>query len=184
MIPFHRRFVAAVAVALVGLLVTTCPAVSADLGPQPRLAEPAPSNPWQFSFTPYGWMLNVNGNVTARGHTVDVNDTFFQIVEKSDSLLAWMSYFEARKGPFSLFTDVVWADLGFPGHAQDDFNRQASGHPFERFPAVGVSTTLKPASMASTIHGGGKRLTSVSAPRRSPKRVLILDRPSACRRDN
>ena len=81
-------------------------------------------------------MLNVNGNVTARGHTVDVNDSFFQIVEKSDSLLAWMSYFEARKGPFSLFTDVVWADLGFPGHAQDDFNRQASGHPFERFPAV------------------------------------------------
>jgi hypothetical protein len=50
-----------------------------------------------------------------------------------------MSYFEARKGPFSLFTDVVWADLGFPGHAQDDFNRQASGHPFERFPGVAVN---------------------------------------------
>ena len=46
-----------------------------------------------------------------------------QILEKSDWLLAWMSYFEARKGPFGLFTDVVWEDLGFPGHAHDDFER-------------------------------------------------------------
>jgi hypothetical protein len=142
MVQSNRGFATAIATALMGLFVTTAPAMSADLGPQPRapLAEPSPPpNPWQLSFTPYGWMLNVNGNVIARGHTVDVNDSFFEIVEKSDSLLAWMSYFEARKGPFSLFTDVVWADLGFPGHAQDDFNRQASGHPFERFPAVGVS---------------------------------------------
>ena len=136
----HACFIAAIAVSLGGLFAATDAATSADLGTQPRLVEPAPpSNPWQFSFTPYGWMLNVNGNVTARGHTVDVNDSFFQIVEKSDSLLAWMSYFEARKGPVSLFTDVVWADLGFPGEAHDDFNRRASGHPFERFPAVGVS---------------------------------------------
>ena len=25
--------------------------------------------------------------------------------------MALMGYFEARKGPFALFTDVVWADL-------------------------------------------------------------------------
>jgi hypothetical protein len=128
--------------AFCGLFAATGPAVAADLGQQPHqpLTEPAPpASQWQFSFTPYGWMINVDGNVTARNHTVDVNDSFFEIVEKSDSLLAWMSYFEARKGAFSLFTDVVWLDLGFPGHAKDDFNRQASGHPFDRFPGVGVS---------------------------------------------
>jgi hypothetical protein len=104
--------------------------VSADLG------EPLPAaDKWEFSFTPYGWMINVNGNVTARGHTVDVNEDFFQIVEKSDSLLAWMSYFEARKGRFSLFADLVWMDLGFPGH----INVQKS--PFERFPRAVVSVT-------------------------------------------
>jgi hypothetical protein len=122
----HRRSIPSIA-AVLAPLCAAGPAASADLGTQPLapLTGPTPpANKWQFSFTPYGWMLNVNGNVTARGHTVDVNDSFFQIVEKSDSLLAWMSYFEARKGPFSLFTDVVWADLGFPGHAQDDFNRQ------------------------------------------------------------
>jgi hypothetical protein len=89
--------------------------LSADLGPQPRLVEPAPpASQWQFRFTPYAWAININGDVTARGHTVEVNDNFFQIVEKSDSLMALMGYFEARKGPFSFFTDVVFADLGFP----------------------------------------------------------------------
>ena len=27
--------------------------------------------------------------------------------------MALMGYFEARKGPFALFTDVVWEDLTF-----------------------------------------------------------------------
>jgi hypothetical protein len=43
------------------------PAMSADLGPRPQtqLVEPAaPPSQWQFSFTPYGWMTSVNGNVT------------------------------------------------------------------------------------------------------------------------
>jgi peptide methionine sulfoxide reductase MsrA len=32
------------------------------------LIRPLPSaNQWQFSFTPYGWMTSVNGNVTAPG---------------------------------------------------------------------------------------------------------------------
>jgi hypothetical protein len=84
--------------------------------------DPAPSG-WEFSFTPYGWMINVNGDVSARGHTADINEDFFQIVEKSDSLLAWMSYFEARNGRLALFTDVVWMDLSFPGH----FQRRLSG---------------------------------------------------------
>ncbi len=138
---YQGHFFTGVPVALAGLLALLTPALSADLGPQPReqLSEPtSPPSQWQFSFTPYGWMTNVNGNVTARSHTVDINDSFFQIVEKSDSLMALMGYFEARKGRFSLFTDVVWEDLGFPGHAKDDFNRQASGHPFDRFPGVDV----------------------------------------------
>jgi hypothetical protein len=101
--------------AWVGTLV---PATSADLGPHPRepLVEPAPPpSQWQFSFTPYGWATSINGSATARGHTVDIDESFIEIVEKSDSLMALMGYFEARKGPFALFTDVVWADLTFDG---------------------------------------------------------------------
>ena len=135
----HRGCFSFVVVAAFCGLFAATDAQSADLGPPAPAQLSEPANQWQFSFTPYGWMINVDGNVTARNHTVDVNDSFFEIVEKSDSLLAWMSYFEARKGAFSLFTDVVWLDLGFPGHAKDDFNRQASGHPFDQFPGVGVS---------------------------------------------
>lgn len=101
-------------------LVAASPAAAADLGDAP----PAPSG-WEFSVTPYAWMINVNGDVTARGHTAAVNQDFFQIVEKSDSLLAWMSYFEARKGRLALFTDLVWMDLGFPGRFQ--LNRSPLG---------------------------------------------------------
>ncbi len=104
-------------------------AFAADLG----YDGPAPASGWQFSVTPYAWMINVNGDVTARGQTVDINQDFFQIAEESDSLLAWMSYFEARKGKLALFTDLVWLDLGFPG----DIDIRKS--PFARFPQVVVS---------------------------------------------
>ena len=115
-------------------LVASSPAIAADLA----YVEPAPAaDKWQISFTPYGWMINVNGDVTARGHTADINQNFFQIVEDSDSLLAWMSYFEARKGRFALFTDVVWMDLGFPG------SFQAHKSPFKRFPRAVVSVKGK-----------------------------------------
>ena len=115
--------------AVCALLAVSGPALAADLG----YAEQAPASGWQFSFTPYGWMINVNGDVTARGVTVDINQDFFQIAEESDSLLAWMSYFEARKGRLAFFTDLVWLDLGFPGSID------VRGNPFTRFPRAVVS---------------------------------------------
>jgi hypothetical protein len=114
--------------AVCALLAVSGPAFAADLG----YAEPAPASGWQFRLTPYAWMINVNGDVTARGVTADINQDFFQIVEESDSLLAWMSYFEARKGKVAFFTDLVWMDLGFPG----DIDIRKS--PFARFPQVVV----------------------------------------------
>ena len=118
------------------LLAATSPAFGADLGPGPGTSyvEPPPVNPWKFSFTPYGWFTGINGNVTARGHTVDVDESFIEIAEKSDSFAALMGYFEAHKGRFGFFTDAVWADLGFPGHLNYDFNGSPSGNPFARLP--------------------------------------------------
>jgi hypothetical protein len=55
----------------------------------PRLSWPIRPPParsgWEFSLTPYAWMVNLNGRVTARAQ---VNMDFFQIVEDSDSFLA------------------------------------------------------------------------------------------------
>jgi hypothetical protein len=123
----YARILAGLTVAC-AWFVASSQAISADF-----TEPPAPADKWQFSFTPYGWMINVDGDVTARGHTADINENLFQIVEKSDSLLAWMSYFEARRGRLALFTDLVWMDLGFPGHFQ------AKRSPLARFPQVVVS---------------------------------------------
>jgi len=119
-----------------GLFAVTTPAWGADLGPGPGASyvEPQPVNPWTFSFTPYGWFTGINGNVTARGHTVDVDESFIEIAEHANMFAALMGYFEARKGRWGFFTDAVWADLGFPGHLNYDINRSASGNPFARLP--------------------------------------------------
>jgi hypothetical protein len=116
------------------LLAVASPVSAADLGPggyvQPL---PPPPSKWEFSFTPYGWFIGIDGNATAAGHTANIDKNFIQIAEESDYLTALMGYFEARKGRFGVFTDVVWADLGFPG------NYQFQGSPFSRFPGVKAS---------------------------------------------
>jgi hypothetical protein len=124
------------AIAACGLFAVTTPAWGADLGPGPGASyiEPQPVNPWTLSFTPYGWFTGINGNVTARGHTVDVDESFIEIAEHANMFAALMGYFEARKGRWGFFTDAVWADLGFPGHLDYDINRSASGNPFARLP--------------------------------------------------
>jgi hypothetical protein len=57
--------------------------------------------------------MTVSGNVTARGQSVDINESFVQLVQKSDSVIGYMGYFEANKGRVGFFGDVVWAKLNF-----------------------------------------------------------------------
>ena len=68
---------------------------------------------WRFQSAAYGWLIGVSGNMTARGQTVDVNANFFQVVDKSDTVAAFMGYFEADKGKVGFYTDIVWTKLGF-----------------------------------------------------------------------
>ena len=75
--------------------------------------EPADPEPWRFRATAYAWLINASGNVTARGQTVDYSANFLQLVQKSDSIAAWMSYFEASKGKAGLYADFVWTRVGF-----------------------------------------------------------------------
>ncbi|WP_085936586.1 hypothetical protein [Enhydrobacter aerosaccus] len=78
--------------------------------PDPSSLDP---DPWRIGFTAYGWAINVAGSVTARGQTVDVNASFIDLLQKSDSLIGWMSYFEADKGRVGFYGDLVWTRLGF-----------------------------------------------------------------------
>jgi hypothetical protein len=56
-------------------------ATGADLlrpTPPPLPAEIASS--WTFEFTPYAWATSLKGSQTVRGRTVDVDETFLDIV--------------------------------------------------------------------------------------------------------
>jgi hypothetical protein len=123
----------------VGLLVSALacigPARAADLS---ELPAPPPSG-WELSFTAYGWLTGVNGTATARGHSVDFDESFIDLVEKSDSIMALMGFVEARKGRFAVFTDTVWQDLSFDAHHTTSIGKRAAGRPFERFPNVNVA---------------------------------------------
>jgi hypothetical protein len=117
-----RRFAfGGVAITLCSVLLAVSPAASADLGPPPgeQLAEPAPlPSQWQFSFTPYGWLPWVSGNMVVKGRNLDVAVDPSQIINSLDwpSIVPmWMSYAEARRGQLSLFNDIVYANLSGSG---------------------------------------------------------------------
>jgi hypothetical protein len=116
-----RVFFVGVVVTICGLLLRPGPAKSADLGPQPQeqLVEPAPlPSQWQFTFTPYGWLPWISGDAVVKGRGLDVAVDPIDIIDHLDwptILPAWMSYAEARRGPLSLFNDIVYANVSGAG---------------------------------------------------------------------
>jgi hypothetical protein len=100
-------------------------ASGAELDASPKTA---PEEQWTLRFTPYGWPISLNGKQTVKGRTADVNANFIEILEKSDSLFAFMSYLEARKGPLSLFADVVYGDItASASRSRDETHYEALG---------------------------------------------------------
>jgi hypothetical protein len=102
---------------------TTAPAAPASAAPAPPPADP---DPWRFRVALYGWAPSIAGNLTARGQTVDVNASFIQILQKSDSLLGYMGYAEADKGKVGFYLDTVWANLGFD-HSTTSYRNPIAG---------------------------------------------------------
>lgn len=70
-------------------------------------------DPWRFEVATYGWLMSTAGSATAKGQTVDLNASFIQLLQKSDSLIGYMGYFEADKGRVGFYADMVFAKLGF-----------------------------------------------------------------------
>ncbi len=88
-------------------------------------AAPDPE-PWRFNLASYGWAVGVTGNVATRGQTIDVNASAIDLIQKSDSLIGFMGYFEADKGPIGFYTDLVFAKLGF-GTGQTNYRNPLPG---------------------------------------------------------
>lgn len=89
------------------------PASSADLGEGTARPLATAQSPWTFTFTAYGWLPWLSGNTTIKGRTFDVQVDPVEMLEHLDwsTLPAWMSYAEARRGPISVFNDIVYANI-------------------------------------------------------------------------
>ncbi|TAJ97446.1 MAG: hypothetical protein EPO10_18715 [Reyranella sp.] len=85
------------------------------------MAEPAAANTavaadpdaWRFQVASYGWLMSVSGSTTSHGQTVDTNASFIDLLQKSDSLIGFMGYLEADRGPVGVYADLVFTRMGF-----------------------------------------------------------------------
>src|SRR5262245_56059146 len=102
-------------ISLVTLLATSAGAFAADMPTKAPFA-PAPEIPgWTFSLTPYAWALSLNGSLTVKGRSADVNVGFFDILDHTQfpkDLMELAALGEARYGRFALLTDIVYLKAG------------------------------------------------------------------------
>jgi hypothetical protein len=86
-------------------------AFAADLGSGAPSGTVAAGSPWIVTFTPYAWAPFIQGDATVHQRTANV---FVSPTELIDHLerMPWMSYIEARNGPFALYNDIVYANAG------------------------------------------------------------------------
>ena len=53
---------------------------------------------WRFAFVPYIWITSMSGQLTVQGRTVDIDASFGDILDQSDSLFAFMGILSATEG--------------------------------------------------------------------------------------
>jgi hypothetical protein len=106
------RAIFALTAAIVASSLRTAGSAQAE---EPARAQEAAS-PWQFTFAPYAWATSLNGDMTARGRQVDVNQGFIDTIKESDSLIALEGRFEARYRDFGAYVDGIYAKLGVDDH--------------------------------------------------------------------
>jgi hypothetical protein len=92
----------------------------------------------------------MTGDVVVRGRALDVAIDPAQLIDHlnwPDIVPAWMSHVEARRGPLSLFNDVVWADVS----GSDAFRRKFSG----RFATATFGANVEATYKLAIVEVGG-----------------------------
>lgn len=107
------RRLAYAACILFAALISSASAQSTDLS----YDIPAASSGWEFSMTPYAWLIFITGEQTAGTTTSDINTNLFEIIDEAKELYAFMSDQELRKGRLGIFADVHWAKVRVPTKA-------------------------------------------------------------------
>ncbi len=75
----------------------------------------AADDQWAVRTTLYGWLTSIKGSLAVNGNEVEVDADFSDTASEMDSLVALMGYTEARKKPWGVYFDLVYANIGFTG---------------------------------------------------------------------
>lgn len=98
------------------------PPASAD-SVKEETARNRPVSDWEVSFTPYGWLAFLSGSQTVKGRTATIDTNVFQMFDKSQSLIPFMGFVEARfQDRIGLFMDLMYMNLTAGGARTRDFN--------------------------------------------------------------
>jgi hypothetical protein len=85
---------------------------------------PQPSSAWTFDGGLYGWAIWLQGDTTIRGLEFDVYADPIDLIDALDGPII-MANFEAKRGRFALYADVVYAKF----HGVSDFLSEAKPIP-------------------------------------------------------
>ena len=102
----RTRGILRMVVTICGLMLM-CPWASGQAGEFP--VPPSLASPWKFELAPYLWLPAMDGDVTVRGRTADVDldlgDVFEALLDSFK--FAFMGRFEAHKGNLFFTLDVA-----------------------------------------------------------------------------
>lgn len=91
--------------------------VPASLGAaqQPVVLATGAAKPWRLELSAWMWLTAVEGTQGVRGAEVDVDATFGDILDESDSIFAFSGRLEFGHGRWGGFIDAMYSDIGFDG---------------------------------------------------------------------
>lgn len=136
-------------------------AQTAAAGPaeKPAVAS-AQEREWSYTFTPYAWLTAMSGSQTVKGRTVTVDTNVLQMWDRSQSLVPFMGYFEARyQDRIGLFVDLMYANLTAADSATRNYNIQ---------PGVGLNVAAQTSVGYETLtiqFGGAYQVVKVGPDR-------------------
>jgi hypothetical protein len=67
---------------------------------------------WRIHLNSWIWAMGIEGDLGARGLTKAVDDSFFDILDASDSIIAFSGRLEIARGRFGGFVDGMYSRLG------------------------------------------------------------------------
>ena len=76
----------------------------------PQGTQPAPTDKWQFQFSPYFWLASLHGTTGTGNRTAQVDESFSDILHSLK--FAFMGVFEARKDKLVVLTDLEYVSIG------------------------------------------------------------------------